>query len=439
MSGLRPPNTSAAIARLTRGPAAGAVVAQVWQACGSFLLQILAAHLLGASGLGYFALCLGAIIIGTAVTSGLVGDSLTILDRHDRATRAGLEVWALLAIPVTSLLVTAALWLTGVLDGTSVALFALASVLFQIEELLRRVIMTTQKFWQLIVVDTSALVTTVAVVLALGFGGSATLGTLLIGLALGQAVGCLTAAALLPATERYAVSLRGAAISHVGRLGLWRGAQVGVTPAVLTAARAILLTAAGAAALGGLEAARMLVAPAVLVIQGLGSYLLTSYVRDRDLGLPALTHRATRVSRALTTATLGLGALVASVVLLVPSADHVVTGSTFEVSPLAVLGWALYAGAVATLQPFASLAAAQHRQRAVFGIRLLDSGVAVLLVWAVCFGQLSTDLVPVALALGPLLGGLLVRRLILRPMANEPCAISTLPYTAPAEKALRSV
>ena len=71
------------------------MVAQVWQAAGSFGLQLLAAWLLGASGLGLLSLCLSIIILATAVTSGMVGDSLVILDRRNRAIRAGLQFWAL--------------------------------------------------------------------------------------------------------------------------------------------------------------------------------------------------------------------------------------------------------------------------------------------------------------------------------------------------------
>lgn len=68
--------------RLAR-PGAVAILAQVWQAAGSFALQVIAAHLLGAPGLALVSLCLGVIVLATAVSSGVVGDSLTVLDRRD--------------------------------------------------------------------------------------------------------------------------------------------------------------------------------------------------------------------------------------------------------------------------------------------------------------------------------------------------------------------
>ncbi len=75
----------------TSARVAGAVGAQLSQALASFVLQVLAARLLGASGLGTFALLYGGIIIGTALCTGLVGDSLTVLDRNDPHIRAGLQ------------------------------------------------------------------------------------------------------------------------------------------------------------------------------------------------------------------------------------------------------------------------------------------------------------------------------------------------------------
>ena len=58
------------VVSLVTSPAAGALVAQTWQAAASFVLQVVAAHVLGASGLGLIALCLGVVVLTTAVTSG---------------------------------------------------------------------------------------------------------------------------------------------------------------------------------------------------------------------------------------------------------------------------------------------------------------------------------------------------------------------------------
>ncbi len=76
---------------------------------------------------------------------------------------------------------------------------------------------------------------------------------------------------------------RGAQIRTVAGFGGWRGAQVGIPPLILSAVRVIVAASVGAAALGQVEAARIFVAPATLAVQGLGSYLLASYVRDKQV------------------------------------------------------------------------------------------------------------------------------------------------------------
>ena len=392
------------------------MAAQVWQAVTSFVLQILAARLLGAAGLGTLALCLGAIVIGTAVVSGFVGDSLTVLDRRERATRAGLQAWALVATSTSAVVVAGALLVPGVLDLGQAVLLALAALAFQAEELLRRLVMVNQRFWRLLPIDTTALVVSISFVALVSGTGRLSLSSFLIAIALGQAAGCIVALTLIPGQERVLVSLRGAAWRQVGACGVWRGGQIGITPTLLTVARGTVLATVGAAALGALEGARILVAPAVLVVQGFGAYLLTSYVRDQELPLPALLSRATRASLGLGVMTLTAGGLAA---LAVPMVGPVITGGQFDIAPLAVLAWAFYSACVATLQPFASLAAARRRQRAVFSVRLVDSTLAAALVTVVCVTGMPVELVPVALAAGPAAGGLLVRRLVLAPMVTR--------------------
>src|SRR4051812_35667750 len=89
------PDMSGRLVALLRRPATGAVFGQVTQAFAGLVLSVAAARFLGAAGLATFSLVYGAVVLATAVTSGLVGDSLTVLDRHEPGLRAGLHVWAL--------------------------------------------------------------------------------------------------------------------------------------------------------------------------------------------------------------------------------------------------------------------------------------------------------------------------------------------------------
>jgi O-antigen/teichoic acid export membrane protein len=391
-------------------------VAQVWQAAASFGLQVAAAHLLGARGLGQLALCLGVIVLATAITSGFVGDALTVLDRQDHGIRAGLQWWAAVLAVVGPCLAAMALWSFAVLDAGEALWFLAAAALFQIEEVARRLLMATLRFWRLVLVDSVALLVAVAALVVESLARGVTLGTFFVAVAAGQLAGLVVALALAPARERRLVSMRGARIRGVASFGGWRGAQVAVNPGVFTAMRVLVVAAAGSAALGQLEAARIYVAPAILSIQGIGSYLLASYARDHTLPLRSLVSRASRSSTALAGGALLLGAV------LWAGAPHVgpwVTGGSFDLPPAAVLGWAVYAASTATLQPFVSLAAARGRQRAALVVRLVDASVSLASLGLLLLLGLPFVATPFILALGPLTGGLIARTHVLAPLLRE--------------------
>jgi O-antigen/teichoic acid export membrane protein len=391
-------------------------VAQVWQATASFGLQVAAAHLLGARGLGQLALCLGVIILTTAVTSGFVGDALTVLDRHDRGVRAGLQWWAGVLALVGPGVAGVVLWSVGVLEPAAAVWFVGAAALFQIEEVARRLLMATLRFWRLVIVDSVALVVVMVSLVVVSLVGTVTLGTFFLGIAAGQLAGLVVALALAPARERALVSLRGARIREVASFGGWRGAQVSVNPGVFTAMRVLVVAVAGAAALGQVEAARIYVAPALLAIQGIGSYLLASYARDRSLPLRALVSRASRSAMVLAGGALALGVLLFAAT---PVVGPWVTGGSFTLPAVTVLGWAVYAAATATLQPYVSLAAARGRQRAALAVRLVDGFVSLATLAVLLAVGLPYEATPFVLAVGPVVGGLITRAVVLAPMLRE--------------------
>ncbi|GAA2737175.1 hypothetical protein GCM10009867_23350 [Pedococcus aerophilus] len=408
--------TTGRLRSLATSHASGAVVAQVWQAAASFALQVVAAHVLGAEGLGLVSLCLGTIVLVTALTSGFVGDSLTVLDRADSRVRGGLQWWTAVLATTGPALAAAVLWGSGSLDAAEAGLFFLAAALFAVEEVGRRLLMASLRFWRLVAVDSVALVTALAALVVMGLTGGVTLSSFLAAVALGQAAGLLTVAAVLAPGDRWAAPARGGAVREVASFGVWRGAQVAVNPGVFTALRLLVVAVAGAAALGHLEAARILVAPALLMVQGLGSYLLASYGRDRGLRLEALAGRARRGSLGLVLGALAVGAVLWAVT---PVLGPWVTGDEFAVPRLAVAGWAVYAAAIASMQPVVSLAAARGRQRAMLGVRLMDAGISLLALVLWLLGDLPAEATPFVLALGPVAAGLCTRFAILAPMLRD--------------------
>ncbi len=400
---------------LVRSRAAGAAVAQVWQAVGSFGLQIVAAWTLGAEGLGLISLSLGVIVLTTALASGMVGDSLVILDRSRPQVRGALQAWALL-LGVSTALIAGGVMGATILTPLQAVLFAGALVAFQFEELIRRVFMGVLQFWRLVIVDTVAVITALAVIVTVALVGAITIEAFFAALLAGQVAGILTALALLPVDERVWSPIRGSDFGRVAAFGAWRGAQVAVPQLMLTLARVLVTTFAGGVALGLVEGARIFVAPVLLTVQGLGSYLLSTYVRDSQDGVSALRRRAWRASLMMMTGALVLGA---AIVVLAPHLGHIVSGSNFDLDRLTVAGWVVYVVASASFQPFASLAAVKGRQRRVFACRLIDAGFAVVLLTALLANGVSAAWTPYALAAGLFLGGLLVRQFVLAPLAKN--------------------
>lgn len=397
--------------------AAGALAAQMTQALGSFVIQVLAARELGAAGFGVFAFLFGAMIMATALSTGLIGDSLTVLDRHDPSVRAALWRLGWLVVVVASLGGLATGYVFGGLGlGTSVV-FAGAVATFMAADLLRRMLMANLRFWSLVLVDG------VAVVVALGFlgllhaQGPLGLHHFLMATVVGQLTACAVALTRLPAPERWRARGSWGAWRAVLGFGAWRATQQFVRPTMLTLARWVVLLAAGQAAVGELEAARVYVAPAMLLVQGVGSYLFSTFAAERALGPTRLLVRADRAAVVMLVGALVVGAAASAAL---PIAGDLLTGGRFDLSLLAIVGWACYAASCAAVLPYGSLAAVGGRQRWVLGLRVLDSlfsltvaASAVLLLGA------STDWVPWLLSVGSFAGGLLCRQLILVPLRRS--------------------
>jgi hypothetical protein len=312
------------------------------------------------------------------------------------------------------------LTLFGVLTPWGGLIFCAAVAAFMVEDLVRRLHMTVMGFWKLILVDSTAVVGT-AVVIVIGFLRSGmTIEILLLAILVGQTAGAVSGWLLLPSRERRPARLRIGGIGRVAGFGVWRGIQVSIPPAVQTASRVVITVSAGTVALGHVEAGRIFMAPAMLTVQGLGSYLIATFARKSNEPLERSTALATKASLLLVAGALGLGGLA---VLLVPWGGQMITGTSFSLNRIIVMGWAVYAAAAASLQPFASLAVVRGRQRLVLQVRLIDSVLALVALWVVLAPlRTGVESAPFVLAAGLVLGGILVRGLVLRPLRNAASA-----------------
>jgi O-antigen/teichoic acid export membrane protein len=397
-------------------PAAGAVGAQATLALGSFTLQLLAARALGAEGLGVFALLLGSAVIATSVSSGLVGDSLTVLDRHDPVIRAALARLALTVVVGAAATAFAFAWTLGSLPLRTAVLFAAATGAFMTADLLRRTLMACQRYWRLVVVDSCAFAAALAL-LGILSEGRLTVDSFLSALLVGQVVACVAAVRSLPRAERRLPARRRGGMRAVLSFGSWRAVQQFVRPTTLNLVRWLVLLTAGQAAVGELEAARLLAAPAMLFVQGVGVYLFSSYAAGRDEPMSALLRRADRGAAVLLTACAVVAvAATAGTPLLGPF----LTGDRFELAPLAVLGWAVYAASCAVVLPYGTLAAVRGDQAKVFGLRVLDSltglgAIAVALLWL----GLPVWAAPWLLSAGSVAAGVVCRQRLIVPRCDD--------------------
>ena len=402
-----------ALLRLLRRPAAGALVGQAGQAVAGLALQVVAARELGAAGLATFSLVYGAMVLATAVCSGLVGDSLTVLDRQRPDIRAGLHVGAVVVSAVAALAGGVLALATDVVPAWIAPLLGLATAAFILEDTLRRLLMAAGRFWSLTLVDGSALVLGLGVLAGAATSGPLTLASFVFAVLVGQTGAAAVAWALLPVHERPRGPWRRPALAEVAAFGTWRALAQTVRPAMLTLLRILVIGVAGAAAYGPLEVARVYTAPTLVLVAGMGSFLLPHFVGLRPLGAAASLRSADRAALGLTLGVAGIG-LVALAAL--PWLGPLMTGGGYDVPTGAVAGWSVYAAASATLLPYSSLASVHGHQRRVLAFRSLEfASLLAVLVLLLAGGDGGASWTPLALSLGPALTALAVRQAVLAP------------------------
>jgi O-antigen/teichoic acid export membrane protein len=400
-----------------RRSALGAIAAQGAQALASFVLQIAVAHTIGIGGLGAFSILYGVIVLASGTITGFVGDSLVVLPRREPVIRSALQQYALLIAALAGIiaaLATTALGFTTPGEGIA---FAIATMAFCLEEVIRRTLMAELRFWLVALIDSAGLLVMLGSVAVLRLAGPLTLLSFLGALAVGQTAALLLGARIVPRHERFLAPLVSGGHRTVAAYGTWRSLQQFLRPALLTAVRTAVGVAAGLAATGLLEAARVYVAPALLLVGGLSSYLFASFAAQRDQPLRQRLHRADRAVGMLVVTTTVIGVLA---VALLPFAGPLLFGVRPDL--WAVVGWLAYTASVAAVTPYGALAAVGGRQALVFGIRVADTAVSLAAVVVALRLGLDPAWSAGLLAVGSLAGGLVLRFAVV-PRLGRPAPI----------------
>ena len=391
----RPPHPTA---RTAKG-ASGAIAAQGLNAASSLVIQVVAARALGIEGFARFTLIYSVLIALTALYSGWVGDSLTVLDRSHPRVRSGIAssicAWWIAALAI-------GLACGVIAGGPMILTFEIAALLivWLAEETGRRICTARQRYWVLtgndLVYNTVAL-SAVAVVSRID--GKVTLETLLLCMIAGSGVAVLASVIILPSAETRFPRPDSAGFREVAAFGGWRSANVGIRPLGLLLARLMVASTYGAASLASIQVAWLLLAPGMVLVNGAGTFLLP-FLRERQvsggrLGIAAL--RRPIILLAAGACTCGIVSIALSPSLL--SLLAVASGPRFQVGRWVVLGWAVYVLALSVALPVATALVAVQLPRLVLKAQFAETLVALALVGTSC-AFAPYWLVPYALALG---------------------------------------
>jgi O-antigen/teichoic acid export membrane protein len=358
--------------------AGGSVLAQMVAALSSLLLQLVAAREFGADGFAAFTLLVAALVVITTLHTAWVGDSLTVLDRFEPRIRAAL---AASIVATVTLGVAGGTMLAAVLDTVSVPaalLFGLLVAIWLLEDTLRRMLTARLEFGLLASNAVLDLVVSFAVLGAFWLTGPPALETMLAAMCAGSLAGVAHAAARLPREELAWPGLRGAEMRELASFATWRAAQAGLRPLTLMLARVAIAAMVSSTALAATEGARLLLAPVLTMVNGVGAFLLSRMVRIRESGQPLRLRLAVTASVTLTAVTAAGGAVA---VMVADPLEPFVTGGNFTIEPVTVAGWAAYAVSLAATLPVSMLATAYRHSRLVFTVRLVESllGASILL------------------------------------------------------------
>ncbi|KQZ85188.1 hypothetical protein ASD56_02140 [Microbacterium sp. Root166] len=387
-----------------RRKAVGAIAAQSTQAAISLILQIMVSRILGVETFGQFAILYGVIVLGTAVITGVVGDTLVVVDRSEPKIRAALQ--GTLALAAVSLAVVSGVVVSviGFVSPLEALLFALALGAFAVEEIVRRLLMADMAFVRVAVIDLAGLMVTLLVLGGVWLSQPLSLAAFVGAIAAGQTAASVIGWFLVARKDRVLVGFAGADYGTVWRYGAWRGLQQTLRPLMFTGVRLLVLAAAGLVAVGELELARTYTSPLILVVGGFSSFLFVRFAGQHREGASGSLREADRVVLVLLGLTVVMGAVA---VALAPVVGPLIFGEELDV--VAVLGWIVYGASVAAVTPYGALGAATGRQTAVFAIRLIDTILGLLAAAVMLIAGLAPAALPFGLAVASLLGGVGLR------------------------------
>ncbi|MQA07253.1 MAG: oligosaccharide flippase family protein [Pseudonocardiaceae bacterium] len=382
------------------------VLSQAVTAGTSLVLQVIAARTLGLTGFGIFALCLSLLVTASALYTGYIGDSLAVLDRQDRDTRAALACSALIAWALCFVAGLGTILVLRQGDVGTALVYGAMLVLWLGEETFRRLLIARLAFWRLVINDLVYFAVTILVLLGISLvAGPMTLTALFGAMAIGAVAAIGVGIAQVPRAELGELRPGLAGMRMVASFAAWRALQASLRPAALLASRVFVTNLLSLAAVGVLEAGRLVVAPLQVIINGAGSFLLAGFAAGEGS-----SRNLSRYAVALLLGTTVVGG--AGLALFAGPLGELMTGAGVE--PALVLGWVGYLAVWAAGLPYVTEVVARRRSRTVFLVRLVDSVVGLCLVAIALALGAGVVAVPWLMSVGGIYSVLRLRRLAIR-------------------------
>ncbi len=386
------------------------VISQGLTAGTSLLLQVVAARMLGLTEYGAFAVFLAVLVSATALYTGYVGDSLAVLDRRERHTRAALSTSALIALGLSLVIGIGSSLVLRPDEPVVALLYPVMLIGWLVEETFRRLLIARQEFWRLVVNDFAYLLGTFVALGAWYLSArTVTLPMIFGAMGVGTVAAIVTGFGQLPRAELRRLRPGLAGMREVASFAGWRSMHATLRPAALLASRLLVANLVSLTAVGLLEAGRLVIAPLQVVVNGAGSFLLAGFAAGERNGGRDAGKTAGRAAWLLAGVTLVGGAGLA---LFAGPLGSLLAGQ--QVDRLLVLGWVIYLGVWAAGLPYVTEVTARKLSRSVFWVRLADSAAGLVLVLAALLAGAPVTAVPWLMAAGGLYSVLRLRALAVR-------------------------
>ena len=216
-----------------------------------------------------------------------------------------------------------------------------------VEETGRRILLARLEYWSLVWNNaTYAFGTLATLATALLAGARITLGLVLAAMLVGCCAAVVAALIQLPSAEWRGLRVGRRGGRALATFAVWRALQSTLKPAQLLTVRILILQIVSLAAVGMVEAGRLIVAPIQTVLNGASAFLLSTGAADRRAGKSEYQRNA-RAAAVLVLLTLAGGTLAA---FLSEPLGQLIAGR--GVSSALVLGWTVYLAMWAASLPF---------------------------------------------------------------------------------------